>query len=203
MRDYSEPCFWVSVVFGAASTVYSVIIGAGYWIAASACLCFTGSLGAQRAHSLGLASSLGQSADTYREENAKLLEVNKNIKKEVGELRVQVDDLRGISGLLDGTEENLREVETRLRATYQGIRGENLKHQNNNLVSLFSLVDQDRDGILSPAEVKRLEEFVEMVYGKKVVFSSLDRDGDGTLTLTEFIALFSPRGGLDVQITLS
>ena len=191
LRDYSEPCFWVSGLFGAVSIVYSAIIGAGYWIAASACLCFTGSLGAQRAHSLGLASSIGESADVLREENEKLIETNEKIEKEVGELRVRVDDLRGITGLLDGTEEDLRDVETRLRATYQGIQSENKKHQNNNLVSLFSLVDKNDNGELSRDEVDRLHAFVLAVYDRDVDFSVLDLDRDGKLTLTEFIRLFN------------
>lgn len=191
VRDWSQPCFWVSCIFGTVSTVYSVIVGTGYWIAASACLCFTGSLGAQRTHSLGLSKSIAESADAFKEENQKLLETNERIKQDVEVLEVQVEDLRGITGLLDGTEQDLREVETKLRAIHQGIRSENLKHQNNNLVSLFTLVDQDKDGELSPAEVKRLHEFVVAVYDREIDFPALDSDGDGSLTLPEFIQLFN------------
>ena len=191
IRDWSSPCFYVSCLFGTASIVYSVILGAGYWIAASACLCFTGSLGAQRAHSLGTAKSLGASADILKEENLKLLETNQRIVRDVESLEVQVEDLRGITGLLDGTEQDLRDVETKLRAIHQGIRSENMKHQNNNLVSLFTLVDKDNDGELTQEEVTRLHEFVVTVYGRDVDFSSLDRDGDDRLSLPEFIKLFN------------
>lgn len=191
VRDWSQPCFWVSCIFGTVSTVYSVIVGTGYWIAASACLCFTGSLGAQRTHSLGLSKSIAESADAFKEENQKLLETNERIKEDVEALEGQVEDLRGITGLLDGTEQDLRDVETKLRALHQGIRSENLKHQNNNLVSLFTLVDKDNDGELSSSEVARLQDFVLTVYDREIDFPSLDSDGDGRLTLPEFIQLFN------------
>lgn len=118
----------------------------------------------------------------------------KRMHEEVDELRVQVGGLRGITGLLEGTEQDIREVETRLRATYQGIQRENRKHQNNNLVSLFSLVDKDHDGELSRAEVDRLHEFVLTVYDRDVDFARLDRNADGALTLPEFIKLFNEEG---------
>lgn len=191
LRDWSQPCFWGSCIFGTVSIVYSAIVGAGYWIAASVCLCCTGTLGAQRTYSLGLAKSLGDSADAFKEENTRLLENNEQMKVQVGELAVQVDDLRGINGLLDGTEQDLREVETKLRTTYQAIRNENQKHQNNNLVSLFTLVDKDGDGELSKEEVERLDGFVVAVYDKRIDFPALDSDGDGSLTLPEFITLFN------------
>jgi hypothetical protein len=197
-RDWSSPCFYLSCLVGTAGTVYSVVIGTTIWIITSVCLCFTGTLGAQRAHSLGLARSLGESVDAIREENRRLIVTNRRleatndqIERNVEVLEVQVHDLRGISGLLDGTEQDLRDVETRLRATYQGIEKENRKHQNNNLVSLFSLVDQNKDGVLTPPEVDRLGEYVIAVYDKQVDFPGLDTNGDGNLTLPEFIQLFN------------
>ena len=126
-----------------------------------------------------------------KEENLKLLETNQRIVRDVESLEVQVEDLRGITGLLDGTEQDLRDVETKLRAIHQGIRSENMKHQNNNLVSLFTLVDKDNDGELTQEEVTRLHEFVVTVYGRDVDFSSLDRDGDARLSLPEFIKRFN------------
>lgn len=190
IRDISEPCFWASGILGILSAGYAAVMGAGYWIAASACLCCTGSLGAQRARALGLARSLGESADALRAENARLGETSALLQRENAELKSSVRDLREIAHLLDGTEESLREVEARLRAVLDGVRAENQKHQNNNLLSLFSLVDRDRNLALSEAEVRLLADYVEAVYGKRMDFARLDADRDGRLTLPEFIRLF-------------
>ena len=50
INDYSEPCFWLSSLIGLGSIIYSIVLGGTYWIISSICLCFTGSLGAQRTH---------------------------------------------------------------------------------------------------------------------------------------------------------
>lgn len=191
INDFSEPCFWGSCVFGLVSGVYAAIIGAGYWIAASVCLCFTGSVGAQRARSLGLSKSIQESGQVLKEENQKLLGNVEELETNVADLEANVTDLRGITKLLDGTEEDLKEVELKLRGVYAGIAGENKKHQNNNLVTLFTLVDHNRDSVLEREEIERLQKFVESVYGHTIDFTSLDTDGDGTLTLDEFIKQFS------------
>lgn len=197
-NDASEPCFLVSGVMGLASGVYALIVGASYWIAASFCLCGTSTLACQRAHSLGLAKSVAESAETLREENTRLIasvddleKQNSDFRESVGALESRVQDLGQIGELLEGTEKDLEEVERRLRGLLAGIRGENKKHQNNNLVSLFSIVDQNRNSVLNREEVARLAEYVESVYERTIDFDALDRDGDGSLTLSEFIRLFN------------
>ena len=190
IHDYSEPCLWIGAIFGAVSVCYSAVMGAAYWIVASACLCCTGSIGAQRVHSLGLASSMAESAETYREENEKLVRTVADLEAANQTFEVQVNDLRGIAKLLEGNERDLNEVEAKLRGTFHGIQRENRKHQNNNLVSLFTIVDKNNNGSLSPEEVERLAGYVETVYGQRMDLSALDDNNDKVLDLPEFIRLF-------------
>jgi hypothetical protein len=198
INDYSEPCFWISGLLGLGSSIYAIIAGGTYWIIASVCLCCTGSLGAQRVHKLGLVKKIAQSADQFREENQKLLinvkeleTSNEEFRLSIGSLNEELTDLKGIAGLLDGTEEDLREVENKLRTIYKSISIENDKHQNNNLVSLFSIVDRNRNSVLNKEEVKILKKYVDTVYSVDIDFSVLDIDQNGLLSLPEFINLFN------------
>jgi septal ring factor EnvC (AmiA/AmiB activator) len=197
INDYSEPCFWLSSIIGLGSIIYSIVAGGTYWIISSICLCFTGSLAAQRTHSLGLSKKIADSVNDFKDENKKLLsnvkeleESNDEFRISIGSLNEEIKDLKGITGLLDGTEKDLREVENKLRTIHQSIAKENNKHQNNNLVSLFTLVDKNRNSVLNKEEVNTLKKYVEIVYNVDIDFSQLDTNADGTLTLPEFINLF-------------
>lgn len=197
INDYSEPCFWLSSLIGLGSIIYSIVAGGTYWIISSICLCFTGAIGAQRTHSLGLSKKIADSVNDFKDENKKLLsnvkeleESNDEFRISIGSLNEEIKDLKGITGLLDGTEKDLREVENKLRTIHQSIAKENNKHQNNNLVSLFTLVDKNRNSVLNKEEVNTLKKYVEIVYNVDIDFSQLDTNADGTLTLPEFINLF-------------
>ena len=190
MNDWSEPIFALGCIVASASTVVSGIVGTIFGTVTGALMMVSNSFAYLRVRKLGLSRSIQESAEHLGKENEKLRDSCNTFRLQIQEMDTQLCDFKKIVKLLDGTEQDLQDVEKRLRSILYGIESENKKSQNNNLCQLFTLIDTDRDGVLNQSEVHKLKEYVEVVYQKNIDFDILDTNQDKHLTLPEFIKMF-------------
>ena len=76
---------------------------------------------------------------------------------------------------------------------YEKYKDENDRQESNNLLTLFGLVDKNEDSKLSQDEIKRMKEYIRIVYKEEFDFDSLDSDDDGFVSLNEFFEKFRNR----------
>lgn len=198
--DYSEPCVWAILAFGTVALVASFLpFGGEFWTGVAASLVFLGVLSTWRIRTLGTAYALLESVDDLHNENNRLMrrvselqtlgaELRETIASQEAaneELRKTTEDLQGILGIVGDRVGDIDAVLTTLRDLYHKYRSENIKHERNNLLSFFDVVDRNNDGTLDSEEMARFRSFAEKVYGTQL--ESLDRDRDGRVSLQEFI----------------
>lgn len=172
---YLFSCFSFS---GVVTLIITALTTSITGLIASGCLMVSGVFGMERMRKMEQLDSFEKSADelekqvsTIKEENEVLIKQNK--------------ELKGIVGLLDGTEKNLAETEKKLFQNYSMLHAETKKHAQNNLVHFFTSVDSDRNGTLEAEEIDILRDFAKRVYD--VDLSALDANKDGNISLKEFV----------------
>ena len=164
--DLFEPIAWMGV--GCGLCVFGLTFGTGISaIASVGVVC--GILGVWRIRHLAVAKKLKESVKDLMEENDRLEE--------------EVNQLCEIVGIVGVKVEDLEIVKSQLIELYKKYKKENEKHTNNNLLDLFQLTDLDSNMILSPPELKRIEEYIYVVYNVKM-------DIQEPVTLQEFIGKF-------------
>jgi len=136
---------------------------------------------------------LKDSVYDIKEENEKLKATNMLIEDELGKFESEVGKLENIVGLMGDNVGDIEAAKTQLFGLYQKYKTENDKQESNNLLTLFGLVDKDKDSRLSKSEIKRMEEYIKIVYKEDFNFNTLDSDEDGFISLSEFFEKFRNR----------
>ena len=172
---YFFSCFSAS---GLVTLIITAVTTSITGLVASACLVTSGLLGMERMKKMEAMDSFEKSADEMEKQVGA-------IKKENDLLSKQNKELKGIVGLLDGTEKSLADTEQKLLQNYRLLQSETKKHAQNNLIHFFTSVDADRNGALEQDEIEILRDFAKRVYD--VDLSALDANGDGKVTLREFV----------------
>lgn len=180
--DYSEILIISCIILSTLNLIYSIIINSIANIVFACILVVGTSVSECRVRRLGLSRKLMDSVDVLDVENKKLKEEN--------------EKLSGIVKLVGENVEDLEQAKKDLFVLYDKYKQENYKHQSNNLLTLFGLVDKNNDSKLSPEEMKRLSEYIKIVYKTEFDFTLLDKDSNGYVSLEEFFNKF--KYGVDI-----
>ena len=100
--------------------------------------------------------------------------------------------------MLDDNIHDIDQVKTQLFDLYKKYKDENDRQESNNLLTLFGLVDKNEDSRLSSSEIKRMKEYIKIVYKEEFDFDILDTDDDGFVSLSEFFEKFRNRNNVNV-----
>ena len=128
--------------------------------------------------------------EVFDTQNQKLTAQNLVFQDTENALQRDLETFREITNIVG---DNAAEAQDRLFETYERYCTENERQENNNLLTLFGLIDRDHSSDLSPAEVGQMSEYVRIVYGEDYDFSQLDTDNDGHVSLQEFFNKFRER----------
>lgn len=197
VSDYSEPCIWILTAIGLAGLLVGIIQSSVIGMVVGGCMIFLGILSGWRVHVLGVAFALMESVDQLREENNRLRDeichlraIRTQMEIQLHEQEIQTvrleelaNDYKGALGLLGDNVKDSKEASERLLGLYTKYKEENLKHERNNLIQLFHVIDRDNNGELSKEEMDNMREFVKSAYGRDI--SEFDTDADGMVTMLE------------------
>lgn len=172
---YLFSCFSFS---GVVTLIITALTTSVSGLVASGCLMVSGVLGMERMRTMETMDSFETSADELEKQVKGIREENEVLVK-------QNKELKGIVGLLDGTEKNLAETEKKLFHNYSLLCNETKKHAQNNLIHFFSSVDSDKNGVLDADEIELLRDFSVRVYD--VDLTKLDVNHDGKISIKEFV----------------
>ena len=136
-----------------------------------------------RIRKLAIAKKLMESVNNFSEENIKL-------KNEINVFRDENDKFKEILGLFGDNVEDIEKTKKDLIDLYEKYRIENERYVSNNLLNLFGLVDKDQNSILDENEIKRMKEYIKIVYKQDFDFDILDKNQDGSISLKEFFDKF-------------
>jgi hypothetical protein len=142
-----------------------------------------------RVRALGIDKKLMDSVHVLEAENKKFA-------NQVVDLENQITEFEGIVGLLDDNVHDITQVKTQLFDLYKKYKDENDRQESNNLLTLFGLVDKNEDSKLSSGEIKRMKEYIKIVYKEEFDFDILDTDDDGFVSLSEFFEKFRNRNNV-------
>lgn len=187
---WGEPVIIIGGIAAGVALVYAITMGLQVvpWVSG---ISLGGAAVAEwRVRGLAVAKKLMDSVRDLRGENEKLKETNEELEAEVNKFKGEVEKFEQMVGLLGDNVEDLEEAKNQLFKLYEQYRLENKRFESNNLLTLFGLVDKNEDSILDEEEIKRMEDYVRIVYGTEFDFNKLDRNGDGSVTLKEFFNKF-------------
>jgi len=194
--DYwGEPAIIVGGISAGIALVYAVAMGYQIvpWVSG---ISLAGAGVAEwRVRGLAVAKHLMDSVRDLRTENQKLKETNESLESKVKKFQDELEKFEDMVGLLGDNVQDIEETKASLMKLYDQYKIENTRYESNNLLTLFGLVDKNEDSKLSPAEIKRMEDYVRIVYGEDFDFDILDRDGDGSVSLKEFFNKFRKHRG--------
>lgn len=197
ISDFSEPCVWVLTVVGVVGLLFGIIQSSTISIVIGSCMIFLGLLSGWRIRVLGMAYALMQSVDQLRDENnrlhsevGRLRAIRTQMEIQLHEQVIQTDSLKNLNheykgalGLLGENVKDVNEASDKLLALYTKYKEENVKHERNNLIQLFHVIDRDNSGQLSKEEMDSMRDFVKKAYGRDI--NEFDTDEDGVVTITE------------------
>lgn len=200
VSDPSEPCIWILGVMGVVGVIAGFLQGSTVCIVVGACLVVLGLLTSWRVRVLGQAFAIMKSVLRLERANAELeLEVSAlhTIRSrmetqihaqrlQISEFREQLDDFKGMLGLLGDNVGDIDQVTDKLTGIYNDYKIENIRQTRNNLMQLFFLLDRDDDGFLTQAELKKMRHVVEEMRGRGM--NDIDTDKDGKVTISEFLS---------------
>ena len=204
LLDFSEPVVWTCTVFGAGSLVYAILGAPTYWVVASVVLVMLGCLSTCRIRKLGTAYSLMESVDDLKLETVRLNnevdrletieeemeQATQDLQETNNRLTSDITKFEGIVGLLGDEVGGIEEARKGLLLLYDQYAKENKRYQANNTLSLFTIVDGDRNGELNEAEVARMQGYIRAAYGFELDLAKHDIDNNNAISLQEFVRIF-------------
>lgn len=184
MIDLSEPVVVCALVASVASGGVAAVGGHTFIMISSLVSAVGTAIAEWRIRMLGVAKALMESVDELNEEID-------GLKMENDKLADEVKKFENIVGLLDENVGDVEKVKDELFKLWKDYQRENRRAQANNLLSLYSLVDKDRNSVLSKSELDQMSVYIKEVYGETFDFDALDRDDDGGVSIGEFFRRFS------------
>nr|QBK93656.1 MAG: uncharacterized protein LCPAC404_03600 [Pithovirus LCPAC404] len=124
------------------------------------------------------------------------INLQSNIEELTGITEKQNENIKNyelILGLFENEVGNIDNVRKELSELVAKYKYENFIQEANNLLTLFGLIDKNRDGSLSEDEMKEMNTYITIVYGETYDFGQLDKDLDGAVSLKEFFEKFRDR----------
>ena len=115
---------------------------------------------------------------------------NLNLKYAVSSLKSENDKFSTAVGILGQNVGNIETAKDELFSLVDDYTKENNKHEANNLVQLFSLVDANSDFKLEREELLRMKEYTKKYYNKDLRLEILDSDENGCVSINEFIDFY-------------
>lgn len=200
LSDTSEPCIWILGAMGVVGVVAGILQGSTVGTIVGSCLVVLGLLTSWRVRVLGQAFAIMKSVLRLEKANAELeleVEALRTIRSrmetqihmqrlQISEFKGQLEDFKGMLGLLGDNVGNIDEITEKLLKIYNDYQIENLRQTRNNLMQLFFLMDRDDDGFLTQSELKKMRHVVEEMRGRGM--SDIDTDDDGKVTISEFLS---------------
>ena len=181
--DMSEPVIITGTLCSLVGFGYSMVSGDNVLSALTGIMSITGAVSEWRVRALGIAKKLMDSVRTLQYENEKL-------HQDVNRLQDELDNFTEIVGILGDNVGDIQTVKDQLLQLYKQYKIENNKYISNNLLTLFGLIDKNQDSKLDSQEMKRMKEYIKIVYKEDFNFDILDKDGDGCVSLSEFFQKF-------------
>ena len=181
--DYSEPLIITGILCSLTSLIYSAIVGTTISIVFTSIITVSSVVSEWRVRVLGVAKKLMDSVRDLRFENMRL-------QGQVEQLGADVERFEKIVGLVGDSVEDLEVAKKQLFDLYDRYKVENDRYVGNNLLNLFGLVDKDQNSKLDKEEIKRMQEYIRIVYKEEFDFNTLDKDNDGSVSLQEFFNKF-------------
>lgn len=190
LGDWSEPLFLIGVVLSVGTIIYSFVAGATWESAVYIYFGVASVVAYWRVHILGAAKKIMETAEDLKRENRELKTSVETSKITESKLRSDIHKFQEITKLLDNNVTDIEEVQQKLFNLYERYKMENERQESNNLLTLFGLIDKNQDSVLDREEIKKMKEYIKIVYNKDYDFDKLDRNQDGSISLTEFFEKF-------------
>ena len=184
--DKSEYIVIPSIFIALGGFVFAIVAGPTGMAVATGVVAVSGMVAEWRIRALGVAKKLMDSVRDLKDENERLKLTNLEFEADL----VKFEDMIGLLGDNVG---DLEVAKNQLFELYQKYKDENDRQESNNLLTLFGLVDKNEDSKLSQQEIKRMKEYIRIVYKEEFDFDSLDSDDDGFVSLEEFFQKFRNR----------
>ena len=198
--DKTEPILITGILTAVAGICYSFATDKTEYLIANSLMGVTSLVAEFRVRYLGTAKKLSDSVDELKleitdlqKENGKLSQQVDLMKGEVKDFEEENDKFKRSLNLLGGEVDDIEDATEKLFALYEKVNAENKRAESNNLLSLFLLVDQNKDNSLDESEMHKLRKFIKIVYNKDYNFELLDRDHDGRVDIKEFFEKFRDR----------
>jgi hypothetical protein len=174
--DKSEPCIVLAGICSTLGLIVAIVNNYDFLIIMFVILLAACLISEWRIRALGIAKHLMESVHTLQKENLQLKE--------------EIEKFEGIVGILGDNVGSIHDAKNELFKMYNQYKIENNRYESNNLLTLFGLVDKDQNSRLDTDEIDRMKEYIKIVYKEEYDFSTLDRDGDGTVSIKEFFEKF-------------
>lgn len=174
--DPSEPCILLGILSGFFVFGYSLVNGNTPVSITSGIFTITGCISECRVRALSIAKKLTESVANLNKENKRL--------------NTEINKFENILGIFGDNVNDIEKTKNDLFKLYDKYKNENDRYESNNLLTLFGLIDKDQNSKLDPDEIKRMSEYIRIVYKQEFDFTKLDCDGDGNISLNEFFEKF-------------
>lgn len=191
--DKSEPLIITGACISFGGFVFALVSGPAGLAVVTGVLTVTTLVAEWRVRSLGIAKNLMDSVHDLRDENEVLKNNNEELETKLEKMGEEITKFEEMVGLLGDNVQNIEEAKNELITLYQKYKDENDRQEANNLLTLFGLVDKNEDSRLSQSEIKRMKDYIKIVYKEEFDFDSLDSDDDGFVSLNEFFEKFRKR----------
>ena len=201
--DKSEYIVIPGICVAIGGFIFAIIAGPTGMAVATGVVAVSGMIAEWRIRALGIAKKLMDSVRDLKEENERLKLTNLEFQSNIEKLETELLKFEDMVGLLGDNVGDLEVAKNQLFDLYKKYKEENERQESNNLLTLFGLVDKNEDSKLSQEEIKRMKEYIKIVYKEEFDFNILDSDDDGFVSLSEFFEKFRNRKSKKVKKRLS